>query len=89
MFRIGQRVVCTDDRDPGGRAGLRASRIYQIAKLHAGRYADDGPCLYVEVSALDGLWFSTRFRPLVERPTDISIFTEMLRPTSPTKREKV
>jgi hypothetical protein len=86
MFRVGQKVVCVIDKD-GGRddvyggghsAGLRSGDIYVVT-----RAPNEGG--FMSVAGIYGSWCRTRFRPVVERKTDISIFKAMLTP----KREDV
>lgn len=87
-FRIGQKVVCVDAR---GRFCAETqpvlNAIYTISGLHVD---EDGDliCHLVEIARSDSakqqwnnpnLGYDTRrFRPVIERKTDISIFTEML-----------
>lgn len=88
-FRVGQKVVCVDDSagefsylfsDPDR---LVLNKIYEIERIY-----DDQ--LGYSLVALIGVslncypkngWRSSRFHPLVERKTDISVFTKMLTPT--------
>lgn len=87
-FRIGQRVVCVDD-SPGFSSGerhLKAGQVYVISGMEL--VGNPGPGLYLVGVPLTTQyrcgtyrgWNPTRFRPLTERKTDISIFTEMLKP---------
>lgn len=77
-FRVGQRVECIN----AGMGALDASSfltkgaIYQINLVRI-----DG--VGVPVVGLVGVslhWRASRFRPIVERKTDISVFTQMLTP---------
>lgn len=78
MFRVGQKVVCVDG-DPLW--GLCTGSIYTIARVGFYR-AGQASRLHVDVSEIKNSiplgWRATRFRPLSERKTDISIFTKML-----------
>jgi hypothetical protein len=78
-FRVGQKVVCIDN-------GMGA--------MDASPYLQKGDVYTVTASRIDlvgwpviGLagvryqWSAERFRPIVERKTDISIFTAMLNPS--------
>lgn len=81
-FQVGQKVVCVDD-SPGelGPTSVKRGSIYTVSRV----YLDSGqigiclaeakPC-----HALLGFW-ARRFRPIVSRKTDISIFKRMLTPT--------
>lgn len=84
-FRIGQRVVCVDagkshwDFDPG----LKKGSVYTIAAID--EYWEGTGLDLVELPApkVDGhyqAYRSDRFRPIVERKTDIAIFRKMLIP---------
>lgn len=84
-FHVGQKVVCVDaDPGPGfhfseGRP-LKHGAIYTIAAVGITHWHRPGVAL-VEAPRLKGKMFrNQRFRPLIERKTDISIFTEMLKP---------
>lgn len=88
MFRIGQRVICVNDRGEG-RGALRRGEIYTVTALcPPGPDGEPGLRIAEALSpperfryGSDKGWRVTRFRPIVERKTDISIFTEMLSPT--------
>lgn len=95
MFRVGQKVVCVDAEFEAIAANYFSSlpardEIYTVRAI--GKLPSDmqpGIAL-VEIIGNEqpfspiGEWGfeATRFRPFVERKTDISIFTEMLRPNS-------
>lgn len=83
MFRTGQKVVCVDDKPrDNGPSGLTEGYIYTIR----GTYLDKRhtvPAVMLEemkppASNSRG-WFADRFRPLVEKKTDISVFTKLLK----------
>jgi hypothetical protein len=94
MFYVGQKVVCINDkpRRPNSRLLLKRGAIYTIARVVD--HSDDPLCeggdplglSLVEVPDLKETkcfyadYWSGRFRPAVERKTDISIFTKMLTP---------
>jgi hypothetical protein len=97
MFRIGQKVVCVDDADymhrPGGLITdyIRKGEIYIIREICEFDYRPDrqfgrGVRLVgidrTEPNYPDYPFALVRFRPIVERETDISIFKKMLIPTS-------
>jgi hypothetical protein len=74
MFYVGQKVVCVDDHDTDlvSKGGLYVVRVVRLP--------------YLELSGVRGLgWndgmMASRFRPVVERKTDISIFKAMLNPS--------
>lgn len=78
-FRVGQKVVCV-------RALLTENvikdRIYTISAVNTElgkRFV--GLVENKHYSGDPAPWFADRFRPLVERKTDISIFTSMLTPS--------
>jgi hypothetical protein len=77
IFRVGQKVVCVDD---SGSVALKRGDIYVVTSL-VSRYCL--PSIGIDVCEPrtgSNIWFARRFRPIVERKTDISIFTKMLTP---------
>ena len=80
-FKVGQKVVCVDARPRQvSRTILRHGEIYTIVALPMSPDGLQG----VEVAEVKsiapfGFW-ANRFRPVVERKTDISVFTKMLTP---------
>jgi hypothetical protein len=95
MFRVGQKVVCVDDTPyPDGYNKLYPVKgsIYTIRGFHTESHIDDvgiyleevvnPPIEWSDSTACEWPFASYRFRPVVERSTDISIFTEMLIPAS-------
>lgn len=102
MFRIGQKVVCVDDklvdlntiapwaRNPSRLTGvLVEGHIYTITGVNVENEIDllHRPCVTIAEERIPHAYLATRFRPLVETKTDISVFTEML--TTTKKTEKV
>ena len=88
MFRIGQKVVCVDNKVrpitayPEILKKLKVNGIYHIAKVtHEGA----GVHIAEIISPNKTSFFSDRFRPVVERKTDISTFEKLLN----TKNHKV
>lgn len=88
-FHVGQKVVCINDTPWNSPllGTLRRGCIYTIRwiGIHLGQ-----PCVKVDeilrpcgldISPDDTPFLSRRFRPLIERKTDISIFTAMLNPS--------
>lgn len=79
MFHVGQKVVCVD---AGIWRKIANNVVYTIHSINA----DHGLWLrLIEVDPLGGGYLSSRFRPVVERKTDISIFTAMLTPSKITE----
>ena len=70
-FHIGQRVICIE-----GCLGwnLATSGIYTITGIE---YPYVGVAEAIPGPSPCG-WYATRFRPIQERKTDISLFTKML-----------
>jgi hypothetical protein len=86
-FRVGQRVVCVDDssHDRGGwhpRADIpQVGEVYTVAAIGRHRLQPAVRLREIRNAAHDGFYRARRFRPAVERATDISVFTEILRTT--------
>ena len=70
-FRLGQKVVCVNPVDD-----LVRGQIYTVCFIRE-THIDVAESLYREFG---GSFYPSRFRPVNERRTDISIFTKMLRP---------
>lgn len=82
-FHVGQKVVCVDaewafygdsclnDRDP-----IKGA-VYTVAEV---RHFEDGAYLGLHELGDEVLFEHGGFRPVIERKTDISIFTRMLTP---------
>lgn len=84
-FRTGMKVVCIDvSPNPVGRipSELKLNAVYVISGLHIGTDCDGEEGIYL-AEIPDGGWpfKAYRFRPAVERKTDISIFTAILKPS--------
>lgn len=91
MFYVGQKVVCVDDRLTPGRLWADSvppveGGIYTIVSIVTN---DSGNEALVLAEAPRGPmsrafgaygYHSRRFRPVVERKTDISLFQRMLNP---------
>lgn len=86
-FRVGQKVVCVDASAIQKAVPLNEGAVYTIRTIIPLRSSVRGCGIYlVEIVNLLELglevgYFSDRFRPAVERKTDISIFTAMLKPS--------
>ncbi len=74
-FRVGQKVVCVD---ASGVNGVRERAVYEVSYVH-----HDG-CIQVgfDPHQIDGFYAyrPSRFRPVVERKTDISSLKALLNP---------
>lgn len=83
-FRVGQEVVCVDEDEATKHYGIYKDRVYTIASIF-----EKAGAIFVYLAEVtsDGGWYASRFRPVVTRKTDISVFTAMLTPTK--QRETV
>lgn len=86
-FRVGQKVVCVDGSPTPNRRGvpLIKGNTYTVVGTNNEPDTRGQAIAVAEVDAshssyLTGFFYSSRFRPVVEKKTDISIFTEMLKP---------
>lgn len=86
-FRVGQKVVCVDNKPHKGCAFLGdrpvEGEIYTVRKTGLTSWIDGRPGILVaEIRNLhDACFWADRFRPVVEKKTDISIFEAMLAPS--------
>ena len=72
-FSVGQKVVCIDDSSAHRRL-IANGTVYTIETIQP--FWSD-----LHLAEVPGLgWFAWRFRPEVDRATDISVFTAMLDP---------
>lgn len=86
MFRVGQKVVCVDVRpSPMGRPPieLTLNAVYMISYIAPPDIWGDIGLGLVDIEYIRDVFHrpefnARRFRPVVDRPTDISIFTRML-----------
>ncbi len=87
-FRVGQKVVCVNDkpsRFTGLPTNVREGGVYTVTKTFL--HPRGIPCVLlseIEVPIHHLGYDASRFRPVVERKTDISIFTAMLNPSKQT-----
>lgn len=82
-FHVGQKLECLNADHS---TCLRRGDIYVCLATEPSCEFVGVNCCALHVNELPwAQWFKSRFRPVVERKTDISIFTEMLTP----KREPV
>lgn len=91
-FRVGQKVVCVDDKPwRGPMTGdavewptkiIQRGSVYTIRESSVSHPRSPVPCVrLVEArwnDSYDAPFAAVRFRPVVERKTDISIFQKML-----------
>lgn len=83
MFRVGQKVVCVDDglgilgNIPVNGLPI-VGEIYTISNIGTTQYGGLGVNVIECEHDQPAGWRASRFRPIVERKTDIAIFTEML-----------
>ena len=85
MFRVGQKVVCVDASR--FEQYLDEGRVYTITSINAPYLRVDCRSANVTGGPDDYGYDASRFRPIVERKTDISIFKAMLTPAG--KKERV
>lgn len=87
-FRVGQKVVCIggfdeSDRRLGRECGFTVPVEHSIYTI-TGFAFEEGFIMLAEIPPIEAGKFvafdRSRFRPIVERKTDISIFTKMLTP---------
>jgi hypothetical protein len=88
MFRVGQKVVCVDIRptQSGLKIPLTKGEIYTISAMDTTPDEFGGLAFYLAENDWS-VFYHWRFRPIVERKTDISIFKAMLTPAG--KKERV
>ena len=72
MFRVGQKVVCIDDHDT---ELVKRNALYIVSGGYGKYVTLDG--VHGVTGRADGM-LARRFRPVVERKTDISVFKAML-----------
>ena|SRR5882672_1886203 len=97
-FHVGQKVVCVNDDciEAGVLGPLKKGRIYTIRETGLRAWTDGAPCVRLtEIirgplcceggeEECDTPYWASRFRPIVRRKTDISVFTAMLKPAKET-----
>lgn len=95
-FRVGQKVVCVDDKPLGFSRGFHPSEAVKVGTVYTVRriFIDDEGDVILQLDEVersdiakrqwrtDELGYAAfRFRPIVERKTSISIFKAMLNPS--------
>lgn len=80
-FRVGQKVACVDAKCSGRR--LKKNAVYVVEDVLWTDSAGELGLLIARHPSSHPLagWRASRFRPLVERSTDISVFKAMLTDT--------
>ena len=82
-FRVGQKIVCIDDSNCtcGKPSGLILRDVYTV--VWTSSYFGEPVVHLAEYQDMEGHSgaLASRFRPLVEKKTDISIFKKMLTPS--------
>lgn len=105
MFHVGQKVVCVNDEGQSPESGQRwitKGHVYVISwvgnyrNIRRGKNAHcvrldgiDRSGLYNGRAYHDTPFYASRFRPVIERKTDISLFTAMLNPAPSKVTERV
>lgn len=86
MFYVGQKVVCVDDTPRSQKTyGLTRGRIYNVRGICENARGEVGLQLeeiLIPEKLMNGDergFYVDRFRPIQERKTDITVFTEILR----------
>lgn len=91
MFRVGQKVVCVDatvyNAAWGANEEPTVGKVYTVTGYGDSIFGNY-PVIHVAESHNPLGYRASRFRPIVERETDISIFKAMLTPAG-RKRETV
>lgn len=78
-FHVGQKVVCVDDKFCS-RGCLVAGSEYECFEVKED-WLKVNCCSYHNCPGPDGFWLACRFRPVISRETDISVFTALLNTT--------
>lgn len=81
MFHIGQKVECIET-SPRGTA--IKGQIYTVSWIAPpGRFSKPAiRVVEIPCHPVTGGFWASRFRPIIERKTDISIFRELLNPAN-------
>lgn len=88
-FRVGQKVVCVNARGAIEPRPVKG-RVYTVASVRWVEFAERRPGLGITLVELPTIetddyyaeYFAWRFRPIVERKTDIGFAQEILRKVS-------
>lgn len=96
-FRVGQKVVCVDARAARTSVSLHKGMVYTVRACGPERFAEGCWVLLVEIINPPSHWrggfeecgyAAERFRPIVEKKTDIAIFQEILRKVTRKNKER-
>lgn len=79
MFRVGQKVVCVD---ASGYEHLTEGHVYDVTRTNHLPTWININCCAMHANRDGAGWERSRFRPIVERKTDIGFAHEILRKTS-------
>jgi len=92
-FRVGQKVVCVDDTTPEGfdwyKMPIKKGAIYTVSQSGLSSWLDGAPAIHLSEVKRSVPFWASRFRPVVERKTDISFAHEILRKASKPARGPV
>jgi hypothetical protein len=83
MFYLGQKVVCVNNI--GAEKHLAKGAVYTIYQIDAalgGFQLEEAGWKGVAPDGWEWFFVSSRFRPLIERKTDISAFKALLNPAN-------
>jgi hypothetical protein len=90
-FRVGQKVVCVKEPHKANPRVTQpvVGKVYTVRQTYLS-WPDSKPGIVLDeiqngihrASGQEYGFYASRFRPVVERKTDISIFTEILRKAS-------
>lgn len=91
MFQVGQKVECVDDQphpcSPYPITEITKGGIYIVSWCGSVEFDVGVTFVWLPGVRLQGIhrmhdwaWYALRFRPVVERKTDISVFQRMLTP---------
>jgi hypothetical protein len=82
MFRAGQKVVCVDVSNTPGKKWMHGDKptLGKIYTVIGDELIDGEEAIFIDGHE-NWSFLAWRFRPLVERKTDISIFTRLLAPS--------
>lgn len=103
MFYVGQKVVCVKSspwKHPSFRYFDHLPILNRIYIIRGCVVAYNAPYVYLEeirntphnwseIGFAEPAFWSGHFRPIIEKKTDISIFTALLPPSEVKQREKV
>lgn len=86
MFHVGQKIICVDVSE---NENLRLDAVYTVTWCGKYRFRSERYGVHLAETRQDihsVPFFASRFRPVVERKTSISVFTEILRKNTKKQR---